>query len=115
MRAALCLALLAFAAPAFADDTIADQAQKAFQLYAGGLSQQDFLSAKYGNDLFRQCRRQLGAAERAGQQVGHRDLWRRHHQVLRQPRGVHFVVRRSVGPDADHQSGRLELQPDLYR
>lgn len=53
MRAALCLALLAFAAPALADDTIADQAQKAFQLYAGGMSQQDFLSAKYGIDLFR--------------------------------------------------------------
>ena len=52
MRAAICLALLAFAAPALADDTIADQAQKAFQLYAGGLSQQDFLTAKYGNDLF---------------------------------------------------------------
>ncbi len=52
MRAVLCLAVLAFATPAFADDTIADQAQQAFQLYAGGLSQQAFLDAQYGNDLF---------------------------------------------------------------
>ena len=53
MRAAICFALLALASPAAAADSIADQAQQAFQLYAGGLSQQAFLSAQYGNDLFK--------------------------------------------------------------
>lgn len=50
--AVLMLPLLA--APAFAADAppIADQASRAYQLFAGGLSQQAFLGAKYGDDLF---------------------------------------------------------------
>ena len=49
---ALCLALLTMIAPASAAESIADQAQHAYGLFAGGLSQQDFLSAQYGNKLF---------------------------------------------------------------
>lgn len=52
MRAALCLALFACVSPAMADDSIADQAQKAYGLFAGGLSQQDFLAARMGNKTF---------------------------------------------------------------
>jgi hypothetical protein len=42
------------AAPAFAaeDPGIADQASTAYQLYAGGMSQQAFMGAKYGGRLF---------------------------------------------------------------
>ena len=48
--AALILALLV--APAMADDaTIADQAKNAYSMYAGGLSQQDFLTGRYGKAL----------------------------------------------------------------
>ena len=50
--AAVCLATFAAAAPALAADDIADQASRAYQLFAGGLSQQDFLDAQYGKDLF---------------------------------------------------------------
>ena len=49
--AALLLAILA--APAAAADTgIADQAKAAYAMYAGGLSQQDFATARYGKALF---------------------------------------------------------------
>lgn len=47
-----CLATLVAAAPAFAADSIADQASRAYQTFAGGLSQQEFLGAQYGVDLF---------------------------------------------------------------
>ena len=53
MRLLACLLLVAAATPALAAEPIADQAQKAYALYAGGLSQQDFLTAQYGNDLLR--------------------------------------------------------------
>ena len=49
--AALLLALLAAPATA-ADTTIADQAKNAYSAFAGGLSQEDFLSARYGKSLF---------------------------------------------------------------
>lgn len=49
----LVLLLLTAATPVAAADTIADQAQAAYQTFAGGLSQQAFLGAQYGNDLFR--------------------------------------------------------------
>ena len=47
--APLCLALFALAGPAMGDDSIAEQAQKAYELFAGGLSQQEFLAARIGN------------------------------------------------------------------
>lgn len=48
--AALLVAVLA--APAMADDaSIADQAKTAYSMYAAGLSQQDFLTARYGKSL----------------------------------------------------------------
>jgi hypothetical protein len=46
------LLLAAFAAPAFADETIADQAHDAYRLYAGGLSQKDFLFGQYATGVF---------------------------------------------------------------
>lgn len=53
MRAAMvCLAALAAWSPAFAADTIADQASRAYAVFAGGLSQQGFLGAAYGGKLF---------------------------------------------------------------
>jgi hypothetical protein len=42
--AALCLAIV----PAHAAQSIADQAQSAYDIFAGGQSQKDFLSARYG-------------------------------------------------------------------
>lgn len=48
--AALLLAVLATPAAA-ADATIADQARSAYGTFAGGLSQQDFLTAHYGKSL----------------------------------------------------------------
>lgn len=51
LRAA-CLVLLTMVVPATAAESIADQAQHAYAMFAGGLSQQDFLSAQYGNALF---------------------------------------------------------------
>jgi hypothetical protein len=47
LSAAALLSLL-FLAPATAADTIADQATSAYDLFAGGMSQQQFLSAIYG-------------------------------------------------------------------
>jgi hypothetical protein len=53
MRAVLALMLLcAAASPALAQPSIADQAQAAYAVFAGGLSQQDFLAARYGEPLF---------------------------------------------------------------
>jgi hypothetical protein len=53
MRTAVfCLAVLAASAPAIAADTIADQASRAYAVFSGGLSQQGFLGAEYGNKLF---------------------------------------------------------------
>lgn len=53
MRAAVALlAALAAWSPAFAADTIADQASRAYAVFAGGLSQQGFLGAAYGGGLF---------------------------------------------------------------
>jgi len=53
MRVApLCFAVLAVMSPARADDTIADQASRAYELFAGGLSQQGFLGAEYGDKVF---------------------------------------------------------------
>ena len=50
---AVCLTLALIASPAMADTaSVADQAQRAYDLYAGGLSQQAFLSAGYGERLF---------------------------------------------------------------
>jgi hypothetical protein len=51
MRLLACLLLLSAAAPAAAAETIADQAQRAYAFYAGGLSQQAFLTAQYGSAL----------------------------------------------------------------
>jgi opacity protein-like surface antigen len=52
LRAAALL-IVALAAPAAAADTnIADQAKGAYATFAGGLSQQDFLTARYGKPLF---------------------------------------------------------------
>ena len=50
--AALCSAVLALATPALAADGIADQASRAYAVFSGGLSQQGFLGAEYGNKLF---------------------------------------------------------------
>lgn len=50
--AALSLAILAAAGPAAAAETIADQASRAYGLFAGGLSQQGFLEAEYGTKVF---------------------------------------------------------------
>ena len=45
--------VLAMIAPAAAADTIADQAESAYSLYAGGLSQEGFLTATYGLALLK--------------------------------------------------------------
>jgi hypothetical protein len=53
MRAVIALVLLCAATtPAVSQQSIADQAQAAYSLFAGGLSQQDFLAAHYGRKLF---------------------------------------------------------------
>lgn len=52
MRAALSLALIALASPVLADDSIADQAHRAYDVFAGGLSQQDFLAGRMGIKTF---------------------------------------------------------------
>lgn len=52
MRLLACL-LLAAATPALADDTTADQASRAYGVFAGGLSQQGFLTAQYGQNTFK--------------------------------------------------------------
>ena len=45
--------MLAFVAPAAAAPGIADQAQSAYAIFAGGLSQQAFLGAQYGQGTLR--------------------------------------------------------------
>lgn len=52
MRRVLSVALFALASPALAGDTIADQAKAAYEVFAGGLSQQDFLAARAGDKTF---------------------------------------------------------------
>jgi hypothetical protein len=52
MRRLLSVALIALASPALADDSIADQAKQAYEVFAGGLSQQDFLAAHFGDKTF---------------------------------------------------------------
>ena len=53
MRLAIAALLLLTMTPsAMADDTIADQAEHAFRVFAGNLSQNDFLNAKVGATLF---------------------------------------------------------------
>jgi hypothetical protein len=52
MRRLLSVALFALASPALAGDTIADQAKAAYEVFAGGLSQQDFLAAHAGDKTF---------------------------------------------------------------
>jgi hypothetical protein len=47
----LCCLLLCLPSPALAD-TIADQAQRAYDLFAGGQSEPEFMSAHYGSKLF---------------------------------------------------------------
>lgn len=51
MRILTCLFFMLVSAPALAADGIADQAEQAYAMYAGGLSQQAFLSAQYGDAL----------------------------------------------------------------
>ncbi len=46
---AIVLVLAGLISPALAADSIADQAQKAFAVFAGGQSQMDFNLARYGN------------------------------------------------------------------
>jgi hypothetical protein len=54
MRSSLaCLIVLSLIAPAGAADSIADQAQQAYGVFAGGLSQQDFLSGRYAGPMLR--------------------------------------------------------------
>ncbi|MBI4920292.1 MAG: hypothetical protein HY834_00955 [Devosia nanyangense] len=50
---ATCLSLFMLTFPAAAAETIADQAQHAYDVFAGGLSQQAFLSAELGQTAFR--------------------------------------------------------------
>lgn len=45
--------ILALASPSLAADSIADQAQRAYGVFAGGQSQLDFLSARYGSALLK--------------------------------------------------------------
>jgi hypothetical protein len=52
MRATLCLTLVALASPAVAAPSIADQAHDAYAIFAGGLSQQEFLTAHVGDKVF---------------------------------------------------------------
>ncbi|MEP7239646.1 MAG: hypothetical protein ABI697_02060 [Devosia sp.] len=48
----LLAALSAFASPAIAADSVADQAQHAYDVFAASLSQRDFLSTEYGKAVF---------------------------------------------------------------
>ena len=52
MRRLLSIALIVLASPALAEETIADQAKRAYDIFAGGLSQQDFLAAHVGDRTF---------------------------------------------------------------
>lgn len=47
MRLMAIFLLCAFAGPVAAADTIADQAQRAYDVFAAGMSQRDFLSSQY--------------------------------------------------------------------
>ncbi len=51
MRLGVALVLACLATPAIAADSIADQAKSAYQAFAGGLSQDDFLNAEYGKGV----------------------------------------------------------------
>src|SRR3569833_2571539 len=51
MRFLFFIAFALVSAPVFAADSIADQAEQAYAMFAGGLSQQAFLSAQYGDKL----------------------------------------------------------------
>ena len=51
--ASLPLLLALFAPPAIAADTIADQAQQTYEIFAAGMSQADFLSAQQGAVAFK--------------------------------------------------------------
>jgi hypothetical protein len=52
MRSIIWIAwLLALASPAFAQ-TVADQTERAYRLFAGGLSQGDFLGGRFGETVF---------------------------------------------------------------
>src|SRR3569833_1193026 len=51
MRILTFIAFALVSAPVFAADSIADQAEQAYAMFAGGLSQQAFLSAQYGDKL----------------------------------------------------------------
>jgi len=53
MRLPACLMFLALAVSPVSAEPIADQAQRAYALYAGGLSQQAFLGAQYGAGLLK--------------------------------------------------------------
>lgn len=48
-RAVLSLLFALLTLPAAAADSIADQAQRAFDIFAGGLAQSDFMLARHGN------------------------------------------------------------------
>lgn len=67
---ALPLLLALFAAPAVAADSIADQAAKAYDIFAGGLSQPDFMLARHGavalRDIDGNWVRLTGPAPRTG-------------------------------------------------
>lgn len=52
MRRLLPIALIALASPALAEETIADQAKRAYDVFAAGLSQQEFLAAHSGDRTF---------------------------------------------------------------
>src|SRR3569623_3030087 len=52
MRRLLSIALIVIASTALAEETIADQAKRAYDIFAGGLSQQDFLAAHVGDKTF---------------------------------------------------------------
>ena len=53
MRLALSLLALALASPAVAADSIPDQASTAYRLFAGGLSQQAYITGAYGQNLLK--------------------------------------------------------------
>lgn len=53
MRLALSLLVLAVASPAMAAPSIPDQASEAYRLFAGGLSQQAYVTGSYGANLLK--------------------------------------------------------------
>lgn len=52
MRLSAALLLAFIATPALAADGVPDQARAAYQMFAGGLSQEDFLGTQYAQSLF---------------------------------------------------------------